>query len=294
MGTTTGAVGTYQISGGTLLVDNLSVGGGSTSGTTYGTGVFIQSSGTVNLTQSGSSGQLYVGNAAGSNGSYSLQGGSLVANEEFVALQSSTVGAQVGQRSFVQSGGTNTITGQLDIGYFSEVERGYTPSGGTNTLLAAANEYIGVSGAGSFTQLGGVNNVNTVNGFLILDNSGATGNYSLNAGTLTGAFELIGNAGAGTFTQSGGMNTATQAFDVVNGIYTLTSGILRRRRVYRRLDTNNVSHAGTFIQTGIGHDHRKRSHDTGFDIGNHDGSGGHIRDQRRKITAGQPVGRRRE
>ena len=126
-----------------MLVDNLSVGGGSTSGTTYGTGVFIQSSGTVDLTQSGTTGQLYVGNAAGSNGSYSLLGGSLVANEEFVALQSSTVGSQVGQRSFVQSGGTNTINGDLNIGYYSGAAGGYTLSGGTNVLLTTTDEYRG-------------------------------------------------------------------------------------------------------------------------------------------------------
>ena len=248
LGTTTGAQGSYQISSGTLLVDNLTVGSGSTGAGTYGTGVFTQIGGLVDLTHSGGSGQLYIGDAAGSNGSYTMQGGSLKANDEFVGVSSSTSGTQVGQRSFIQSGGTNT-TGNLTLGNYSGATGAYTLSGGASSQLSAANEYIGSSGSGSFTQEGGVN---SVSGFQILGyNSGGNGNYNLSGGSLTSAYELIGNAGTGIFNQSNGVNTITQALDVVNGAYSLTSGTLSTlSAIVGDSDTNNVSHSGTFTQSG--------------------------------------------
>ena len=54
LGGTTGGVGTYQISGGKLLVDNLSVGGGNTiAGSLRHWGILSRAAGTVSLTQSG-------------------------------------------------------------------------------------------------------------------------------------------------------------------------------------------------------------------------------------------------
>ncbi len=49
LGQTTGGIGTYQISSGTLYVDNMTVGSGSTAAGTYGTGVFTQTGGRVDL-----------------------------------------------------------------------------------------------------------------------------------------------------------------------------------------------------------------------------------------------------
>ncbi len=200
-------------------------------------------------TLTGSSGQLYVGDAAGSNGSYSLQAGSLSANSEFVGVSSSTVGVQVGQRTFMQSGGTNTIVGDLTLGDLSGATGSYSLTGGVTTLLTTSDEFVGASGTGSFTQNGGVNNIS---GYLVLGYAaGSSGNYNLMSGSLSAAYQLIGNVGAGTFTQSGGVNTVTQAFDVVNGNYTISSGTLSAvAGIIGDSDTDSTSHTGAFIQTG--------------------------------------------
>jgi fibronectin-binding autotransporter adhesin len=71
-----------------------------------------------------------------------------------------------------------------------------------------ANEYVGRSGSGAFTQNGGTH---TVIGDLVLANTaGSTGSYVLNGGTLTVGTtntihnESIGYRGTGTFIQTGG------------------------------------------------------------------------------------------
>jgi hypothetical protein len=78
--------------------------------------------------------------------------------------------------------------------------------------LAAADEYIGHSGTGTFTQTGGTNTLQGVagSGTLFLGyNSGSIGTYNLSGtGNLSAFRELIGLSGKGTFTQTGGTNTA--------------------------------------------------------------------------------------
>ncbi len=254
LGTTTGAAGTYQISSGTLLVDNLTVGGGSTGGGTYGTGKFIQSGGDVDLTQSGSSGQLYVGDAAGSNGDYELQSGSLTANNEFVGVSASVTGTEVGQRTFVQSGGTNTINGSLTLGDLAGASGSYALSGGTSTLLNAASaEYIGASGTGSFTQDGGVNDTT----YLLLGYTAASGSgaYTMNNGLLTATYEVIGNLGEGTFTQTSGTNTITQALGInASGVYNLSGGnlVVNGSGDNTGLDNEGVINLASGTLSGIG------------------------------------------
>jgi hypothetical protein len=66
------------------------------------------------------------------------------------------------------------------------------------------NLYIGKVSTGALNQTGGTN---TVGGTLFLGfNSGASGAYSLNSGSLFTNGAIIGNGGTGTFIQTGGTN----------------------------------------------------------------------------------------
>ena len=71
--------------------------------------------------------------------------------------------------------------------------------------LAASTEYIGNSGSGAFTQTGGTNTVS--NTLTLASNSGSSGTYNLQGGSLSAATVNL-NAG-GLFNQTGGSLNAT-------------------------------------------------------------------------------------
>ena len=159
-----------------------------------GTGaVFTQTGGTNTA-----SGALTLANNLGSSGTYNLQGGSLSAD---------TFNLNAGG-TFTQTGGTfhfNHINLNGGIFNFSDFYLGQA-AGSSNTYnldsgtLTAANEYIGFSGTGVFTQSGGTNTVS--NTLTLAANPGSSGTYNLQGGSLSAATVNL-NAG-GTFTQTGG------------------------------------------------------------------------------------------
>ena len=181
--------GSYNLSGGNLYVGSEIIG-------EYGTGTFTQTGGThvvgnANLPpdldstvwwadlpsfQLSGDGDLILGygatccdsesNLVLSAGSYHLSGGDLVAENELV---------QFGD-GFTQTGGTNTVWGQLSV------RSSYNLSGGD--LSASSEEVLAT---GTLTQTGGTNNVDRL---------------SLGSGTNTQA--------AGTFTQAGGTLVANK------------------------------------------------------------------------------------
>jgi hypothetical protein len=142
------ATGTYSLSGtGTLTAGSEYIG-------YTGTGTFTQGGTSENDIHS----TLQVGQPAldGSFNSnldkYELDGGVLNAGEEIIGNGN--------QSAFVQTGGANTITGDLQIG----LQTGSTSGQGsyeldTSAALSAQNEYIGDGGLGNFTQYGGDNHV---------------------------------------------------------------------------------------------------------------------------------------
>ena len=72
--------------------------------------------------------------------------------------------------------------------------------------LSAEYEFIGYSGAGSFTQTGGTH---TADGLHLGCELGSNGTYNLSGtGQLLAGDEFIGYSGAGSFTQTGGTHTA--------------------------------------------------------------------------------------
>jgi autotransporter-associated beta strand protein len=168
------------------------------------TWAWIVNGGTAGVTQTGGTcNWLSLGGTAGS-GSVEMTAGGFSANTEFVGHS--------GPGAFAQSGGTNSASNGLELGFVSGASGAYILSGAS--LLLAGGEQIGnVSGATALFQQSGGSNTAT----------------SLSIGT-GGCYELEG----GTLQVSGGLTNAG-AFDgenspatlSANGMVDLTSGTWR-------------------------------------------------------------------
>ena len=204
LGYGSGSSGTYNLSGGSLLVSYSIVGGASAIGS------FTQSGGTATAGNLYLGGFPYSGLASGS-GTYNLSGsGLLSAGNEQVGIVGSLFS---GTGSFTQSGGTNSVSQQLNVHGFS-VGGSYNLSGGyLNTGAITVGEY----GTGTFNQSGGTVNTGASGGLYLggyQQSSGSSGTYSLSGGSLYSSQEYVGyaarnsqNFSAGTFIQSGGTNS---------------------------------------------------------------------------------------
>ncbi len=139
-----------------------------------------------------------------------MTAGSLWAYSEYVGNTSNG--------AFAQSAGTNQIskTNLVDntglyLGYRAGVSGSYSLSG--QAVLNLPYQYVGYSGSGAFSQVGGTNvtspSSNAYSGGLYLGhNAGASGSYNLSgAATLAPVNEYVGYSGTGTVVQSGGTNT---------------------------------------------------------------------------------------
>ena len=138
----------------------------------------------------------------------------------------------------------------------------------TSGSLSLGSQYVGYSGAGTFTQWGGTNTIScytivsgTANiGCLYLGyNPGDSGTYNLIGGSLSipgvssgpwGLGMYVGYSGTGTFTQSGGTNADANCLYLgynsgSNGTYSLSGGYLSA--YYTCV---GYSGSGTFTQSG--------------------------------------------
>ncbi len=213
-----------------------------------GTGSYSQSGGS----NSASTGLVVLGNELGSNGTYTLSGPStttLTTGTEYIGF--------LGTGTFNQSGGVNTVTGNLlfaDDGGSGT----YTLSGGTLTVEGA----VANAGASQINVDGGTLSVAgniSVSTFNVGNAAGASGSYTLpSTQTLTAVTETIGNAGTGVFTQSAGTNNVTgTSFSPLQGLilggtstgvgtYDLSgTGVLSTAN-----ETIGNSGSGTFNQSG--------------------------------------------
>jgi outer membrane autotransporter protein len=184
-------VGTYELRDGNLFEgNNASIG-------VSGRGTFTQSGGSHSVAV-----DLILGDNSGSQGTYNLSGGSLLLAATF-APSTAYVGNS-GTGIFNQSGGTNTVTGDLILGNSSRGIGIYNLGGGSLLItgpVGSGNANIGYSGIGVFYQTGGTH---TVTGAMTLAvNPGSQGFYNLSGGTLTVDNNIYLNAG-GFFNQTGG------------------------------------------------------------------------------------------
>jgi hypothetical protein len=248
LGNQTGSNGSYSLSAGNLSAQQIAIG-------TLGTGSFTQSGG-INLLQGVGPNQtaLLIGVKSSANNTYTLNSGTLtVAGDESIG--------DGGMGTFNQSGGTHTLAiiqtliGDFDsnlyVGNSSGAVGAYMLSG-TAKLECSGTEYIGYSGAGTFTQSGGTNTID--DGPLLLGNNvNSNGTYNLSGGTLdcsSFGCEQIGVSGTAGFTQSGGTNHSIDLTLAVkasaSGTYTLTNGALN---LDRDLEIGELG-SGTFTQSG--------------------------------------------
>jgi T5SS/PEP-CTERM-associated repeat protein len=255
-----------------------------------GDGTFTQNGGTNTITGGG----LTVGYGQSASGIYYLNAGSLSADFENIGVAGTgsffqtggtnttgtggvLLGGQAGSNgSYTQTGGTNSVTGNLVLGYASGGDGTYELEAG---LLTADWEVIGDQGSGSFTQKD--TSTNTVSLGLILGNSaGGSGTYNLGgSGTLSvggnltlgsqagssgtfnydtnpgdaatlaisGGSVVVGASGTGIFNQGGGTLNATLDIGSSaggNGTYNLTGGTLNDDLII------GDAGAGTFNDTG--------------------------------------------
>jgi hypothetical protein len=244
----------YDIGSGTYALSN-------TATLTVGSALYVGYGGGGTMNQSG--GSLTVTNGAelviayfpNSSGTYNLSGGTL-----------NTPGLRIGDDSmangsFVHSGGTATISADLELATFSTSSAGaYTMTGGR--LVVGRNIMLGEAGSAEFMQSGGTVLLTGggTNGLLIgLAPVSGTNPASIGSYTLSGTGVLsvtgrvsVGFAGNGTFLQTGGQNlingglvlasatgTNTSAAD-----YTLQGGTLQVT------GTIQLNAGGTFTQSG--------------------------------------------
>lgn len=230
IGAGAGGVGRFELSGtGSVTANAIHVGGG-TSGGGAASGTFVQTGGTVNVTAVG---DLIVGDTSGTSGRYEMQGGALTAKNLYVAHSGSNPAGD--NRAFIQTGGTVTFTNNLSLGGFyggtSAPAGSYTLSG--SGVLNTTNVWVGLSGSGTFNQLGGTHSSDSL--MVAAAQSGSTGAYNISGGTLTakGLYlgDVNGNGGNGTLTQTAGTVNVTEGLIVDKGAgslgkYVMSSGSL--------------------------------------------------------------------
>jgi hypothetical protein len=241
IGVQSGANGTYLLSQGSLS----NAGSETIGGNSSAVGLFNQSGGTHSLTNSKS--VLSIASAFASSGAYLLSAGS------FSTAGSEEIG-NGGAGTFNQSGGLNTLTnasGTFALGNAANSSGIYLLSGGTLSL--AGNEYVGMSGAGTFNETGGTNSIG--GGQLYIGyNATGTGTFLLTTGSFSTAQEFVGYSGMGAFNQSGGTNSLPSNPIYVgynagsNGSYSL--GANSTLSVLTSPEYVGYGGAGTFNQSG--------------------------------------------
>src|SRR5208283_297967 len=158
-----------------------------------------------------------------------------------------------GSGTFSQSGGTNTISSDFEIGYNSTGKGAYSLGNSGLLWATAVTETVGSSGTGSFTQSGGTNSCNYFNlGYY----STGKGTYSFSGGYTSVTNNAgIGYSGTGYFTQTGGTNSVGYWLNIGTlasgvGTYSLSSnGYLAVNSVVNCQENVGAYGTGTFTQT---------------------------------------------
>jgi len=222
LGQNDGAQGAYIFTSGSINVSSYNENVGYN-----GRGNFNQSGGT-NAAQGES--PLILGVNAGSQGIYTLSGGTISLNSPYVTnfTYYTEIIGWGGTGIFNQNGGTQWINQSLNVGLVSQGLFNLT-AGSLNVLN---HEFIGsgANGPGVFTQTGGTN---WIAGFLWIGGGvGFSGTYLMHGG-LMNTGDIRTDSGKGFFTMDGGcvnfgnghwIREAINSNSVAN--YTITGGIL--------------------------------------------------------------------
>ena len=180
---------------------------------------FITSAATATVSTAGATcNNLRLDSAVGA-AALQLTAGSLYTTNQYVGYSGTGV--------LSQSGGTNSLSNGLCLGYGTGANGSYNLTGGS-LAASAGSEVVGGSGTGTFTQSGGTN---SAWGLYLGSDSGGSGTYNLSqAGVLSTAAESVG-AGYNVpvlFQQTGGSNSAYWlTMGGSNDRYVLSGGTLQ-------------------------------------------------------------------
>jgi fibronectin-binding autotransporter adhesin len=262
LGSSIGAVGTYNLSGGELIK-----GPGEVKIGDEGLGYFNQSGNSVFRLASAlylgdnTYAQDSMGNPTQGYGKYTMTGGTITGwtdSNNTTSFGGIVLGEWGGKGEFIQSGGTVHID-NLTLARQANSIGNYELSGDSSVILTVEGPVVvGQFGAGKFTQSGGVLSSgsltigasvgfdgggysgvgigtfahsagsNTVNGDLVIgQDAAATGTYNLSGtGILSTSNTFVGNNGIGEFNQTGGIHYVgvNSDFSVQSGLHELIVG----------------------------------------------------------------------
>ncbi len=239
--------GAVEMTGGSLIVDELRDGNG-------GTGEFTQSAGTTSV-----NGVLQLGYGTPGNGTYNLTGsGTLYTGGESIGYY--------GAGSFDQSGGSHNVSGSFVMAYQPGSRGEYDLSDGS---FRAGNEMIGLNGSAQFSQSGGSHTASSIR----LANGGAsrgvydfTGGILILGGLTKGTGTALFNFGGGTL--RAGANFASNVpmtltgvggdaiVDTVNYVLSFSGelsgpgGLVKSGAGTLALATDNSYTGGTIVKAG--------------------------------------------
>jgi hypothetical protein len=260
-----GVAATYNLDGGTLTTANIdNIGYNDSTYNIGGSGIFNQVGGTlttqilnVGFNQPGTFSLgfsavadvnlLDVGTIPSGNGTFSLSGAA-----SLNASGNEVVG-DYGTGTFNQSGGTQAISGTLDIGNQTVGVGAYTLSSGA---MSVDSEVVGNAGAGTFVQSGGTQTIS--NNLIIGAQTTATGGMTLNSGStqVSGNAYVGGNAsgqaGIGVLTVQGGSLAVTgtlQTYSEAPAGINLSSGTINVGTLSAAGST--TMSGGTFIAAAV-------------------------------------------
>jgi hypothetical protein len=210
-----GALATYSLHAGSLSTGHQYIG-------QAGTASFEHTGGVNRAT-----GNLYLGDASGAIGTYSLSG-----NAQLFSGTQYHANAASSRSTFTHAGGTNsTGASTLYLAHGANSSASYSLSAG---YLFSGHQYVGYGGAAAFTQSGGVNDL-AASTLYVAHGVTSVSSYSLSEGLLLSGSQYVGYRGTGTFLHTGGTNNlnaatltvgyAAKGFYLLSGAATLLAGI---------------------------------------------------------------------
>lgn len=263
-----GGEGNFVQTGGTNSVSTLAVIGAFGAVETQASASYVLGGGTLNATSiavgtesTNDSASFAFNGGTADFGTLTLAaGGAITASGNEVLDSAANLSQGNGAYAVNQTGGSNTLeSGAIELGVSGRTigvvggSSSFAPNIGTATisggLLGAEGAAIGLAGTGAVVQTGGKVEIASVGGaagtLTLSDGSTETigtmllggaatgsGSYTLQAGTLFGAYETLGGNGHGSVVQTGGTNTAAISLVVssgntgASGSYDLKAGTL--------------------------------------------------------------------
>jgi autotransporter-associated beta strand protein len=276
--------GTFTQTGGTNAPGNLYLGYNSGSNGTYalsgtgslscqsefsdeyigysGTGTFVQTGG-INAVQN-----LYLGYKSGSQGLYTLTGGSLSAQSlrisagrfewcykkglttTYLMVNSGTLAMYFDFNLADLASGTLFGGSYFSAGGTVEITNGATATQSGTTSISIGGLAVGShAGSGTYNQTGGTNSASIYLGY----DPASTGTYNLSGTGHLGCSEYVGYSGTGMFNQSGGTNAPGYMYcgynDGAVGTYNQTAGTNTPSYVYCGF---NAGATGTYYLSSEG------------------------------------------